>query len=268
MKRSEVQNKVFGEMKDFESGQTDSSFQHSSRGIRGINSDDTTFGVFRTSNKDLGIKAGQSTGPIDGPHWRQAFLEPSAKSITQDVIDKAKERFVAKPKVLATGTESLNSAGTTRRIKEAQSRAVGFGADLKSADQDKRILANAKASQDLHPYTGKPMKPMKSVSTGKVLNKEKEGQDERKKFAIHRSQARYNAHRAKYLRALAKTKTPKPKGIKGFGVDKVEYEKACSQVGEHAIADRELRRFVPDHNRSWNKSGLRNPAQTHKKKQV
>jgi len=269
MKRSNVQSEVFGERKDFESGETDSSYQSASKAVRGINADDVTFGVFKTSNKDLGIKAGQSCGPVDGPSWRQSFLEPSEKTITREDIEKAMSQFKGSKIGKSTGTEVLNSAGTTRRIQEAKVRAEGFGSDLSGdlADlQQKQTLQNLKPN--LHPYTGKPMKQMKSVSTGKIANAEQDGNEQRKRFALHRANAKHNAHRNKYLRALKRTETPKPKGISGFGVSKADYEKACSQVGEHAEADAELRRFVPDHNRSWNKQGLRNPAQTHKQKQV
>jgi len=269
MKRSQIQNSVFGERKDFESGQTDSNYQVSSKGVRGINADDVTFGVFRTSNKSAGIKAGQSCGPVDGPSWRQAFLEPSEKTITREDIEKAMSQFKGSKIGKSTGTEVLNSAGTTRRIKEAKVRAEGFGSDLSGdlADlQQKQTLQNLKV--DLHPYTGKPMKQMKSVSTGKPVDAERDSKDQRKRFALHRANAKHNAHRNKYLRALKRTETPKSKGIKGFGVDQAEYKRACSQVGEHAEAAQELRRFGPDHNRSWNKAGLRNPVQTHKQKQV
>ena len=269
MKRSQIQNSVFGERKDFESGETDSNYQVSSKGVRGINADDVTFGVFRTGNKSVGIRAGESCGPVDGPNWRQAFLEPSAKAISQETIDKALANYKGKKTTGSTGTEVLNSKCDSRRIREAKVRAEGYGPDLSEelADlQEKQVKQNLKPN--LHPYTGKPMKPMQSVSTGKPVNAEKDAQDQRKRFALHRANAKHNAHRNKYLRALKRTETPKPKGIKGFGVDKLEYQKACSQVGEHAVADRELRRFVPDHNRSWNKTGLRNPAQTHRRKQV
>jgi len=269
MKRSNVQSEVFGERKDFESGETDSSFQTSTKSIRGLNSDDVTFGVFKTSNKALGIKAGQSCGPVDGPSWRQTYLEPSKKAITQDQIDLAMSKYKGSRVGKSTGTEVLNSAGTTRRIQEAKVRAEGYGPDLSEelADlQQKQTLQNLKV--DLHPYTGKPMKQMKSVSTGKPVDAERDSKDQRKRFALHRANAKHNKSRNKYLRALKRTESPKTKGITGFGVSEAEYKRACSQVGEHAVADRELRRFVPDHNRSWNKAGLRNPVQTHKQKQV
>ena len=327
MKKANVQNAVFGERKDFESSQTDSSYQTASKSIRGMNSDDVTFGVFKTSNKAMGIKAGQSCGPVDGPHWRQGMLSSSeldrwtdenpkpnlgletsqkfwvplpkvdgkgkeqnmaehAENVEQfsapattanlyskreaflakreEQVELALTNYHAKPKNVATGSEVLNSSGTTRRIREAQVRASGFGEDLSgelAAEQQRRMLENMRRAS-------KPEKKLVSVSTGKPVDTERDANDQRKRFSLNRANAKHNAHRNKYLRALKRTETPKPKGIKGLGVDQNEYKKAIAQVGEPAVAAQELRRFVPDHNRSWNKNGLRNPILTHKQKQV
>ena len=122
MKSKNVQNSVFGERKDFETGQNDSSFGFASKSVRGLNADDVTFGVFRTSNKSLGIKAGENCGPVDGPNWRQGMLSVSAldnwtdeapvPNLAQDSVSQQMQ--VAKPKVW-----SNNQKGRKARRKEA-----------------------------------------------------------------------------------------------------------------------------------------------------